>query len=66
MEKNTVLSKNTIQLAHHYDQLREEDLLNLNHLNVSRFDIFDSPIKETEQIKRLVLFSDNPLDIQSS
>jgi hypothetical protein len=46
-----------------YQSIRKKDsLLPLNQLNTSRFNLFETPLNDKDHVKRVVLFSDNPLD----
>ena len=62
VERNTIMSKNTIQMADYQSIRKKDSLLPLNQLNTSRFNLFETPLNDKDHVKRVVLFSDNPLD----
>jgi len=42
--------------------IKEEQALPLNHTELGQFKLFETPLWDKDQIKRVVLFSDNPLN----
>jgi len=46
--------------------LNEQQAVPLNHTPLSEFELFEAPLKDKDQLKRVILFSDVPTDEQSS
>jgi hypothetical protein len=59
-----MISKNSIQINNYNDFIFSDDLVSLNHINVAQFNLFETPLKDKDYTKRVVLFSDNPLEEQ--
>ena len=63
-ERQTMLSKNSLQILTYNEFMLSKELVPLNFLPVSHYHLFETPLKDKDQLKRVVLFSDNPSDEQ--
>jgi hypothetical protein len=41
-----------------------KELVQLNYLQISNYNLFETPLRDKDQLKRVILFSDNPLEEQ--
>eukprot|EP00347_Sterkiella_histriomuscorum_P015009 403358661 len=61
-EKQTMISKNSIQYINYHDFLAQNDVLNLNYLPVAKPNLFETPLMDKNQLKRVILFSESPVE----
>lgn len=51
-------------MVNYLDFIEEQQSVPLNHTLVTKSHLFDTPLKDKEELKRVILFSDNPLEEQ--
>lgn len=56
------MSKTSIQMVQFQDQLDSQEAVPLIHTELSNVELYSAPLKDQSQLKRIVLFSDNPQD----
>ena len=66
MDRQTIFSKTSIQMVDYLDFIEQQKSVPLNHTQLSNFSLFEAPLVDKEDLKRVVLFSDNPLEEVSS
>ena len=60
LELRSKLSKTSIQLTNFHALLEEQQAMPLNHTPLSNVELYDAPLNDKDQLKRVVLFSDTP------
>ena len=65
IERNTMISKLSIQQADYAEITGKLGVLELNPLPISHFNLFETPLSDKDQVKRVILFSDSPIDDQT-
>lgn len=61
-DKNTLISKTSLQLANYNDIVFSNRIRQLNYIEINKPALFETPLLDKDQIKRIVLFSDTPLE----
>jgi hypothetical protein len=62
-DDQSIISKAVTQIKNYQEVVDSYDKLTLNHIEVSKFYLYEAPLYEKDDMKRVVLFSDNPLDV---
>jgi len=62
VEKLTKMSKTSIQMTNFSHMLEEQQPVTLNHTPLSKFEIYEAPLRDKDQLKRVILFSDVPTE----
>ena len=65
IERNTMISKVSIQQADYAEITGKFGALELNPLPISHFNLFETPLSDKDHVKRVILFSDSPIDDQT-
>lgn len=58
-------SKTSIQMTFYNELIQQPQMVPLNHIRVAEHQLFESPVEDKSSVKRVVLFSDNPLEDQA-
>ena len=62
LDSQTMISKTSIQMGNYLEQIESNQWIKLIHTELSNLQLYDAPLKDQGQLKRVVLFSDNPQD----
>ena len=56
------MSRTSIQVTNFTQQIHEQKAIPLQHTQLTQFDLFSAPLKDKDQLKRVILFSDVPTE----
>jgi hypothetical protein len=55
-----MMSKTSIQMVQYQELLDSQQAVPLIHTELSNTEIYDAPLQDKQQLKRVILFSDSP------
>lgn len=62
VDQQTMISKTSIQMIQFQEQIETQHSIPLAHTELSKVQLYSAPLKDKDQLKRVVLFSDYPHD----